>query len=457
MGNRQHANYRTTLKLGTYLALLTLGVFLWGCGSNTSLTESVQSAINDGDVGLSLILVMLAGLLTALTPCVYPLIPITLGIFGAKDTTPARGFLLASTYVGGMALLYTVLGTAFAAMGAVAGSSLQNGWITLGVALFCFVMAASMFGAFEMALPTSVQTRFSQMGGAGFKGAFVMGLVAGIIAAPCTGPVLSFILVLIGQKGDLIYGASLMFFYALGIGIPFLILGTFSSGVMKLPKSGPWMEGVKSIFGIGMLVAGVYYMSFAVDSLGDVFKALGHINASFAIGAVLILSGLVVGALHLSFKYTDITTKIRKGVGVFNMTLGILILVSTLKTSNHQDWTTLDEKSASMESFNAILEQAKAEGKPVMVDFYADWCVACGELDTLTYADTRVKEELKRFTPIKIDATKESGGLEALQKHYRVLGLPTVLFFDAQGQLKEDKKITGFVDADTMLTLLKTF
>ncbi len=425
------------------------------------LKSSVLGALDQGNWLLSLALVTLAGLGTALTPCVYPLIPITLGIFGAKNTTPVKGFLLASAYVAGMVVLYATLGTAFAYFGVVAGAAFQSPFVMGFVAVFCIIMALSMFGAFEIALPGNLQTKLSQVGGAGFKGAFMMGLVAGIIAAPCTGPVLSVILTVIAQDGDIAKGAVHMIFYGLGIGIPFLILGTFSSGIMKMPKSGPWMETVKSIFGVAMLVAGVYYLQFAVSPISAFIKWLAMSPIWMFVGLSII--GVAIGALHLSFKYVSTTEKLRKGFGVALLSIGLMGIMGSLlnepagatHTDAHEGWLTFGKEEGAAGQFNKVLTRAKDQGQPVMVDFFADWCVACKELDKYTYVDTSVQKELERFQAIKIDATGESTDLTKLQKEYRVVGLPTVLFFDSTGRLLKDKTVTGFIEAPEMLQILK--
>ena len=426
-----------------------------------SLSGQLKTALGAGNLLVAVALVLLGGLLTALSPCVYPLIPITLSILGARQAgSPFKGFLLAATYVSGMVVLYTTLGVSFAWAGALAGSALQSPLITIGVALFCVVMAASMFGAFELVLPSSLQTRLSQAGGGGFKGAFIMGLVAGIIAAPCTGPVLSFILTLIARERDLVKGATLMFFYALGMGLPFLVLGTFSQAIARMPKSGKWMETIKSIFGLLMLGAGLYYLQIGIPAVAEALAPLARVG--LWLGPVLLAIGVGLGALRLSFKYTTTSEKARKGVGVAVATVGILAFLAWTNGAPEQGsghkpiaWVHIGAEENAVATFDAAITQAKKECKPVMIDFGADWCIACKELDKLTYVDAKVQNEALRFVNIKIDATSETPGLNQLQTKYGVVGLPTIVFLSSQGLrgaiAPPVEPLTGFLKADEYL------
>jgi len=431
------------------------------------LQAQVKKAVAGGNVLWALLLIFAAGFLTALSPCVYPLIPITLSIFGARQaSSKLQGFLLSSAYVGGMVILYTTLGTTFAAFGFLAGSALQSPIITIGVAVFCVVMATSMFGAFDFALPHSLQQKLNTVGGAGYKGAFFMGLVAGIIAAPCTGPVLSFILTLIAKNGDVAKGALYMLVYALGMGLPFLVLGTFSTFISRIPKSGNWMEAVKSVFGILMLVAGLYYLQFGITAVSGFYEKLA--TYGLVVGGIAVVGGVAIGALHLTFKYSSPVEKLRKGGGVVLTTFGLLTTIAFFANSKaevpepkagekavHVAFTKIGSEAGGIAKFDALLAKAKETCTPVMVDFYADWCAACKELDKLTYPDEKVAKESERFLNIKIDATSEGEAPDGLQEKYGIVGLPTVLFFDGSGNLKSSPRVTGFVTADKYLPLMQ--
>ncbi len=466
-----HPRLRPVVVLAAVAAVLVSGAALGATPADgvvdDSLPGQLKAALSAGNLGVAVALVMVGGLLTALSPCVYPLIPITLSILGARQAgSPSKGFLLAGTYVSGMVVLYTTLGVSFAWAGVLAGSALQSPLVTIGVALFCVLMAASMFGAFELVLPSGIQTKLSQAGGGGFKGAFIMGLVAGIIAAPCTGPVLSFVLTMIARERDLVKGATLMFFYALGMGLPFLVLGTFSQAIARMPKSGKWMETVKSVFGLLMLGAGLYYLMLGIGDVADAFAPLGE--RGLILGPVLVAAGVAVGALHLSFKYTPVVEKVRKGVGVALATVGIVSFLAWTNAPAEPAhgagaiaWVKVSDKPGAVAAFDTALALAKAEKRPVLIDFGADWCIACKELDKLTFVDAAVQQEAARFVAIKVDATNETDDLTTLQTRYGVVGLPTIFFIGSDGVSHSESKepvyppLTGFLAAGPFLELMQ--
>ena len=255
----------------------------------------------------SLLFALTYGFLTALTPCVYPMIPITISIFGARTGVPRRrAIVLATCYVAGIAVMFGALGTTFALLGKAFGTFLANPWVIVPLALFFVAMGLSMFGAFELALPTGLQSRLSRVGGGGFFGAFLMGLVGGIIAAPCTGPPLASLLAYVATTRDAVWGMALLATYGAGVGLPFFLLAAFS---LSLPKPGPWMEWVKSAFGIALFTAALYYLKNVVPAL-DHF-ASGSPRFLLVMGA-LVLAGLALGAIHASFPRIERRTRTQR-------------------------------------------------------------------------------------------------------------------------------------------------
>lgn len=399
-------------------------------------TEAFSSGAFWGALGVA----WLGGVLTSLTPCVYPLIPITVAVFGAREArSRVQALGLTLVYVAGMAVMFSGLGYAAASSGKVFGSFLSNPWMLIGLALFFTAMAASMFGAFEIAVPQGLAQRLNQVGGAGWGGAFAMGLVAGIIAAPCTGPVLASLLTVVASSGSPVFGLTLLFVYALGVGLPFLLLGGFS---VSLPKSGPWMEAVKSVFGIALLALALTYLK---DGLPALKPLLGELTVPKVVGPLALFVGILLGAVHRSF-LGSARDKVLKGAGVALVVLGIFARISLGGPLGGIEWDT---------DLQAAITQAKQEGKPVMIDFYADWCAACKELDRYTYTDPLVMEEAERFINVKIDGTIEDDEILELYDRYGIQGLPTVLFLEPDGTPLDDPKVTGFLDGKRFLAEMK--
>src|SRR5512144_1070076 len=251
------------------------------------------------------------GFQTSLTPCVYPMIPITLGIFGArgKDVSRGKALLLATCYVVGMGLTYATLGVVIALVGGQFGTLLANPYVVVPIVLLFAALAASMFGAFELNLPASWQARLNQVGGRGFRGAFAMGMVGGLIAAPCTGPFLLGLLTFVATTRSVGVGGSLLFIYAIGMGVLFWVLAAFA---MSLPKSGRWMEWVKSAGGILLLLGGLYFLKPLLPFMRHVaVPERWFLIASIAV----IAAGLLLGAIHLSF-HAPLGEQLRKGLGI---------------------------------------------------------------------------------------------------------------------------------------------
>lgn len=216
----------------------------------------------------TLITVFFAGVLASLTPCVYPLIPITVGVFGAREAdSKGQALALSLTYVVGIGITYSILGLIAASFGTVFGGLMQSPWVLGAIALLFVVLGLTSLGVFELKLPSNIQTRLSQTGGAGYAGALTMGLVAGVIAAPCVGPVVAGILLYVAQQGSLALGGLLLFDFSMGLGLLFVVLGTFSGLINKLPSSGAWLDGVKAIFGVVFFGVALYYAQFAVEPI----------------------------------------------------------------------------------------------------------------------------------------------------------------------------------------------
>jgi thiol:disulfide interchange protein DsbD len=374
------------------------------------------------------------GVLTSLTPCVYPLIPITVSIFGARKAgSRGEAMALSGLYVLGIAAMYSALGVGAALTGAAFGSVMSNPWVIGFVALVLAAMAASMFGAFELQLPSSWQARLNTVGGAGHLGAFAMGLVSGIIAAPCTGPVLAAALTFIAAKGSVAFGVGIMFTYALGMGLLFFAIGAFS---VSLPKSGPWMDTVKSFFGVALLAAAGVFLKDAFPAVKPLFSAA---REAALVAAGVAAAGVLLGALQGSF-HGPWARRLAKGLGVVLLVGGI---VYSTGAAAARERARMAEGFTWLHSEAEALALAKAQGRPVILDFWAEWCTACKELDKVAWSQPSVREEAGRFVAVKIDGTEATPEFDALTEKYGIAGMPTVIFLDAKGREIPDRIMTA--------------
>ena len=363
----------------------------------------------------------------------------------------------------GIVAMFVPLGVVAGLTGSVFGSALSHSWVNIAVGVLFLALAASMFGAFEMVLPQSLMQRLSAVGGIGYGGAFLLGLVSGVVAAPCTGPVLTGILVWISQTHSVMLGAAAMAAFSVGLGIPFWIVGTFA---VSLPKSGKWMLWVKSFFGVVMVIAALYFLKLAFPVLTE-YASAGWTFRGIAIAVTIV--GLLIGAVHLDWSDGGLWVKARKGLGIALMTAGGFAAVASLEAPRDSAASQpADAGDGPWLSFTysepEARDKAKAEKRPMLIDFTAKWCIACGKLDRNTFSDPRVRKQAGHFVALKIDLSvnedwsdeeqeKQEEEFDKIQAKYGVVGLPTVILYDSTG--KERQRITDFIGPDEFLKLLE--
>jgi len=385
---------------------------------------------------------LLIGIGVAFTPCVLPMYPLIAGIIlgGQRSGSLLRLFSLALIYVLGMALTYTLLGVVVAAAGLRFQAALQHPYVLIGLSLIFTLLALSMFGLFQLQLPASVQTRLTlwsnrQQGGS-LPGVFLMGALAGLICSPCTTAPLSAILLYIAQSGNLWTGAGTLWLYAMGMGLPLIVVTMF--GNRLLPKSGPWMQTVKQGFGFVILALPVFLLERV---LGDLW-------------GLRLWSALGVACFAWAF-----CSSLRGQGGKWRLVQIAMLAAALISARPLQEWVwgapAASQQTAAQLPFQRIasapqLDEAlrQANGRVTMVDLYADWCVACKEFEKYTFSDPGVREALSRYQLLQANVTANNATDNALLQHLQVLGLPTILFFDAQGREIPGSRVTGFLSAE---------
>lgn len=398
-----------------------------------------------GDQGLlwTLIAVFLAGMAASLTPCVYPMIPITMAIIGAKGSSWSRGLSLSLSLVLGMAVTYSTLGVLAARTHVAFGAFAQKPAFLVPFAILFALMALSLFGAFEIRLPAALQSRLQGDGPRrGYGGAFVMGLVLGPISAPCVGPIIGTVLLSIAQTGNMALGALQLFIFALGMGVLFVAVGTFSAA---LPKSGDWLTKIKQIMGLVVLAFAVWTLRYIVSDWANL--ALWS--------AVALIGAAVLGAFEAA---AGLVQNVFKALGILALALGVLLGVRVVEVFTHvqllpQMGSVKSESAAPAwisQDLEAALAKAKAERKVVVVDIYAEWCAQCHELDEKTWPDPAVQAWLAEHAiAVRIDTDKARPDLAVRLK---IGSYPTVLVLDENGQ--ELKRSLGFQKPASMLAWL---
>lgn len=390
---------------------------------------------------------LLIGIGIAFTPCVLPMYPLISGIVlgGKQRLSTGRALLLTFIYVQGMALTYTALGLVVAAAGLQFQAALQHPYVLIGLAVIFTLLALSMFGLFTLQLPSSLQTRLTLMSnrqqGGSPGSVFAMGAIAGLICSPCTTAPLSAILLYIAQSGNMWLGGGTLYLYALGMGLPLMLITVF--GNRLLPKSGPWMEHVKTAFGFVILALPVFLLERIV---GDEWGVrLWSLLAVAFFGWAFITS---LQAKHAWMRIVQIVLLAAALVSVRPLQ-DWAFGAPHAQTQVHLNFTPV----ASVDALNQALAQAK--GRPVMLDLYADWCVACKEFEKYTFSNPQVQQALGNTVLLQADVTANNAQDVALLKHLQVLGLPTILFFDAEGKEHPEARVTGFMDAATFSAHLR--
>ncbi|WP_145600700.1 protein-disulfide reductase DsbD [Yersinia frederiksenii] len=433
--------------------VVPLSAVIVGTEAAAGIEAAVSPAANNvtpvpAELPFSPLWALLIGIGIAFTPCVLPMYPLISAIILGREKphSQRRILLLAVVYVQGMALTYTLLGLVVAAAGLQFQAALQHPYVLIGLSALFVLLALSMFGLYSLQLPSLLQTRLVQWSstqrGGSLAGVFAMGALAGLICSPCTTAPLSAILLYIAQSGNMLAGGGTLYLYALGMGIPLVIVTLF--GNKLLPRSGPWMQYVKEAFGFVILALPVFLLERV---LGDVWGLrLWSLLAIAFFGWAFVLS-------------------LKAHSGWARVCQLLLLAALLIAARPLQDWafgSSAQQSEIKHLAFKQVADLpqlqaalAQAQGKPVMLDLYADWCVACKEFEKYTFSDEQVQRQLANTVLLQADVTANSAEHAALLKQLNVLGLPTILFFDAQGNEVSDARVTGFMNATEFLQHLQ--
>jgi thiol:disulfide interchange protein DsbD len=449
----------------TILAETEPGSVSFETGSSTPPVPSAVKTVSEQDqianmlAGGSTLLTLLSflgfGLLLSFTPCVFPMIPILSGIIaGQKDITPRKAFMLSLVYVLAMALTYTVAGVLAGLFGSNLQAALQNPW-ALGIFSAIFVLLSlSMFGFYELQIPAAMQTRLNEFSnkqaGGSMIGVAIMGVLSALIVGPCVAAPLAGALIYIGLTGDAVLGGMALFALSLGMGIPLLVVGTLAGKM--LPRAGTWMEAVKAVFGVLLLGVAIWMLE----------RVLPMAVIMLLWAALLIISAIYMGATTALSETVSGWAKLWKGVGIMLLIHGAALMVGAAAGGNDvlQPLKGVFSSGGGAAQQKLVfryvdnlddLQQALTEskGRTVMLDFYADWCPSCKEMEKYTFPDPAVKEVLSDVVLLKADVTANNDAHKAMMKNFGIVGPPAMLFFDTNGQERKEMRLVGFLPANT--------
>lgn len=385
---------------------------------------------------IAFLAIFILGLALNLTPCVYPMISVTVSLFGTQtDQKIFRIFLKAVIYVLGIATMYSILGVTAAFSGGLFGGWLQSPWVLVGIALLLFLLALSSFGLYHIQLPYWLTSRIGISKGTGLIALYLSGLVVGIFAAPCAGPPVIALLTFVATSGSTILGFWIFFIFALGLGFPYLILGTFSGLLRKIPKSGSWLIWVEHIFGVILVGAGLFYLMIAFSPKSVIY----------VIPLTLVGGGIYLGFIDSAGDENSYLRKVKRILGVIALIIGIM------QTTNFA-YSSMSWEKYSDASFNDAIEN----GVPVLIDFYADWCIPCIKLEQNTWTDPEVIQATKDIRRLKVDLTHfDSKESETIRKKFNISGVPTVVFIGPYGVEAFEYRIVGYVSPKEFLDRYK--
>lgn len=380
------------------------------------------------------------GLSLNLTPCVYPMLTITLSLFhGGRAESHGQSFLKALAYVSGITVMFTSVGLLAALTGEFFGGLLQNFWVLFLMGLFIIALSLSMFGLYTFQLPAWLMPQRRALREKTWFEFFLSGLLAGVVAAPCVGPVVLSLLTAVSQTGDAVYGAVCFLILSIGMGFPYLILGTFSGLIRRLPKSGAWLVWFERLLAVVLFSFGCFYILIA-------FRwPIIH----WLVPATLLGGGIYLGWLERSNRESRKFEIFKRVAGTLIAGVGLWMIASWM-------WTYVDRGVVWEDYRQGVLDESREIGEPVVIDFYADWCIPCHDLHKSTFTNPGVIRALERFRKVRADATRlDNEDTKNLIRLFGVYGVPTVIFLDEAGREVEEMRVSGFVGPKEFLGMMR--
>ena len=401
-------------------------------GAEPQSSDWLSRTFSSRGNAIGFLLVLLGGLALNLTPCVYPLIGVTIAYFGNQGGGPRRVLTLAILFVLGIAIMFSSVGVAVALSGGLFGAAMQNPFVLSAVAAMMLVLAASSFGFFVIQ-PPQFMAQWAGAARPGYAGSFLMGLGMGVVAAPCIGPIVLGLLLMVERSGNPLFGFALFFTLAVGLGLPYIGLAMAAGSIRRLPRSGEWLAWVEQLFGFILVGLAIYFLDPVIPN-----HLMSRILPYYA--AVV---GIFLGFFSPAGRNWRPFLVLRSGLGIIAVGALVFMMIPRAKV-----------KPVDFQPFDAVqLGNATAKRKPVLVDFAADWCIPCREMDHSTFLDPDVVKEAQRFVRMRADLTAQDDKNAAIRSKFNIQGVPTTVLIDSNGQIRHQK--VGYIGAKEMLDNLR--
>lgn len=421
---------------GTSVTVLNRDIFKSAEQQENQRSDQAEDIFNAGLL-LSLFGIFLGGMALNLTPCIYPLIPITVSYFSGKsEKVKSHVIMHGLFYILGLSITNSILGVSASLSGNLLGSALQNPILLVIVACIMIFMGLSFFGVWEIRLP-GILARATRRNYSGYFGTFFMGLTLGVVAAPCLGPFILGLLTYVGQRGDPVLGFLYFFILSIGMGLPLTVLAIFSGAIDRLPRSGDWMIWVKKVMGWVLLGMAMYMISPLIHS---------YTAKTILTAAIFIVAGIHLGWIDKTGKTVKPFLYVKVIIGILAVLSGLIYFVSSNLSREEISWVEYDE---------AVIAGAAKDGVPLILDFYADWCTPCREMDKQVLSDPEIVRLSQNLIAMRLDLTQRHENQDELLKQYKVRGVPTVIFINRDGIEEEGLRIEALVSRAEFLDRMK--